>query len=437
MKSNRFPVVLAVAVALMAIVALSSFAHAAMYTTTIGGDTFTIVEADPFKSGDTAGNTVRAVSPGTPWASTSTSNSDGLWRERAIVAFTTGYESNGGATDRTYELGSGDRTNGPELATSVSGLAPTPFGYDVYSVYITRNDSPNAGVLSDLNAPATTLHHRTNREYTLNAGSGVWDVALSLLGTTDGGNTSFTINTKGTSSVERNDYIGVAYKPSSTPPAGARVQFKQSASANDQAGWTQIVGGAPPLSDTISGGEFDGLVVTGNGTHVRSHTHDTDYRIVNHSDGHLDSLLSGGILTNATDSNITLELAGLADGEYAITTYHHTPYSRTNGAEFDVLLTDAVVTDSLIHDNVSMSYGDTVTTAELAALVTEFEVSGGSTTTLTFVPGAGFDGGGGDHLNINGFELRSTAVIPEPPTFALAALGLLGLGFFGRWRRRR
>jgi len=219
------------------------------------------------------------------------------------------------------------------------------------------------------------------------------------------------------------------------PPAeGLQVQFKQSASAMDQAGWTQITGGSPPLTATISGGEFDGVGISGNGTHVRSHPHDANYVLVNHTDGYLDSLLSGGVLTNDSGSNITLTLTGLADGEYSITTYHHTPWLLGDESDFDVLLTDATVTNSLIHDDVPLSYGKTVTTAGLAALVTDFAVSGGSTTTLVFAPASGFDGR--DHLNLNGFELRSAAIIPEPSSFILAALGLLGLGWYG-WRRRQ
>ena len=234
-----------------------------------------------------------------------------------------------------------------------------------------------------------------------------------------------------------------AYQLREIPPlpsaAGAlQVQFKQSASAIDQAGWTQITGGSPPLAATISGGEFNGTDINAAGTHVRSHPHHSDYFLVNHTDGYLDSLLSGGILTNTSASDITLTLTGLADGKYSITTYHHTPYRRTNGAEFDVLLTDATVTDSLVHDDVPISYGKTVTTADLAALVTDFEVSGGSITTLTFSPKAGFDSGGGDHLNLNGFELRPVLAtdIPEPSTMALLGLAACGLGGCVKRRRR-
>ena len=54
----------------------------------------------------------------------------------------------------------------------------------------------------------------------------------------------------------------------------------------------------------------------------------------------------------------------------------------------------------------------------------------GSGFTLTMLNGGGADG----RSRINGFQIISN--VPEPSTLVLAALGLLGLVFCGRWRKR-
>jgi len=198
--------------------------------------------------------------------------------------------------------------------------------------------------------------------------------------------------------------------------APAQVQFKQSAGANGQAGWTTAVAGAPPVSGSITGGEFDGLTFSVGGTHVRSHPHHADYYLVNHTDGDLDNLLSGGVLSNNEGNDITLTLSGLADGNYMITTYHHTPYRRTDGFNFDLRLTDSIVTDSTIYDDIPISFGAAVNTATLATLVTLVTVNGGDTVTLVFDPQpAGMASQGGDHLNLNGFEIAVSVNDGTPP----------------------
>jgi len=201
---------------------------------------------------------------------------------------------------------------------------------------------------------------------------------------------------------------------SSVSAALLEVQFKERADAPDQTGWTQITGGSPPLSTTISGGDFDGVGISANSGYVRSHP-SADYSLVNHADGGLGNLLSGGVLTNNAATNVSLQLTGLADGTYYVRTYHHTPYNPTDGLSFDLLLTDATVTNSLIHNDVPISFGPMVTTAGLARLDTVFTVSGGSTTTLTFDPEAGGFNDGPDHLNINGFQLSDEGFPPPPP----------------------
>lgn len=71
---------------------------------------------------------------------------------------------------------------------------------------------------------------------------------------------------------------------------------------------------------------------------------------------------------------------------------------------------------------------DSRTPTEITTLTFNF-VSDGSDVVI------GMDMPGGRHLPFNGFAL-SAAPISEPSAFTLAAMGLLGLGWFGRRRRR-
>ena len=219
-------------------------------------------------------------------------------------------------------------------------------------------------------------------------------------------------------------------------PASAatlQIQYQQTAASLDQSGWTTVTGNSSnpaTLATTIIGGDFVGVTITAVGTHVRSS--DAGYLVVDHTDGDLDHLLSGSILTVSDTDNVTLTLANLADGDYSITTYHHATFDHVsqNSFDFDVLLTDSVVTNSKIHDNVSSGYGASVTTATLASYVTAFTVSGGGTVTLTFDSSANIDN---DQLALNGFELTA---VPEPFSLSILLIGAVGL-IAARRRRRR
>ncbi|MCO6046946.1 LamG domain-containing protein [Aeoliella sp. ICT_H6.2] len=180
----------------------------------------TMVEADPFKDGDTPGNTLRAVSPGDFWATNTGTTSDNLWNERAYAAFNTGYPSLAGATDRTFEVSGADRTNAPEVQMTVNGLAPAK--YEVFLVHTLRidGDPANAGVVAALNdtvASGGTNYGNNNVTELLEGSAGAWGTAFSSLGVTDSGATEFTMNVAGTTAFGRGHIVGAAYRVSTTP----------------------------------------------------------------------------------------------------------------------------------------------------------------------------------------------------------------------------
>lgn len=182
--------------------------QAATFTLDVDGiGLLTIVESDPFKDGDTPGNTVGVDASGSAWASTSTSNTDGLWRERA---FPTGYAAlHASATDRVYEVASTDKGTAPEVVTTVSGLPSA--SYEVYLLHVYRNDgsSDASRTLADLASPPTILCGESNQAASLSE-VGVWGTALTYLGIAEGDTISVYID--GTTNGNRNDFHGIAYK---------------------------------------------------------------------------------------------------------------------------------------------------------------------------------------------------------------------------------
>jgi len=199
-----------------------------------------------------------------------------------------------------------------------------------------------------------------------------------------------------------------------------QVQTTTDNVSNDlQAGWDRVDGGDAATS--ISG-VVDGVTITVDAGFGRTHVNGSRYTDVDHTDGDLDNLLRGGRITNSAGTPVVLTLAGLADGDYSITTYHHATFDLSDGIlDFDVNLTDANGTDVLVHNDLAISHGTSVTTAALAAPVTAFTVSGGNDVSLTFT-GVTFTAS--DMLVLNGFELSSIPVAtPEPGTLGLFAIG--------------
>lgn len=202
--------------AMAAVIAVTTMGttSANTFNATIGSTDVTIVEVDPFKDGDTPGNTVRTDDSGTFWASTDASNSDGLWREREYSPFFTGYPDLAGATNRTYEIGNPDSSNAPALRTTVTGLASGL--YEVFEVYTTREDS-NAddgriqAVLNDDVLTNGVVYNWENRTDNMPNIQGVWTTSIVSLGLTPSDSTSFFVEAVGAPGF-RSHHFAVAYR---------------------------------------------------------------------------------------------------------------------------------------------------------------------------------------------------------------------------------
>jgi hypothetical protein len=223
MRSTSF--VLAAFVALAVVVPANAYMWSWTDTNTL--KTYTVVEADPFYSGGTAGNTVSIADPSLYWAALGEGNVDNKWVHRAAFAFN--FNVLGGAAaaapdvfevpkDTTAPYGA---LPGPDLRTTISGL---PLG--VYEVFVVETVRPTDANLDFVRADietATQTTPTTNRLYDANTfiltgyngsgGNSVFKLALAPLGQITGTGFSVLVG-KGTvpPMTDRSHYVGVAYR---------------------------------------------------------------------------------------------------------------------------------------------------------------------------------------------------------------------------------
>ncbi|NQT41149.1 MAG: PEP-CTERM sorting domain-containing protein [Planctomycetes bacterium] len=123
----------------------------------------------------------------------------------------------------------------------------------------------------------------------------------------------------------------------------------------------------------------------------------------------------------------TVSLDGLQpDTEYDLR-WHHFENGGAGSLNRLALYQDSAIPANLLFE--TSSYGSDTTN-----YFTDFSATSDGLGGLTLVTGP--HSGGRSIQMLNGFEVVATQAVPEPSTFALAALGLLGLGWFGQRRKR-
>jgi hypothetical protein len=141
----------------------------------------------------------------------------------------------------------------------------------------------------------------------------------------------------------------------------------------------------------------------------------------------LGDLAEDFIFNTEPDDEMTMTLAGLRRGAYAMTTYFHDRDFSTQG-EIDILVDDALGLDRLVADDLRQSWGASPDDVSSATFLLHF--NGTDPVTLYFREEAA-------SLNVAlaGFSLSQ--VVPEPGSLALLAVGALALLAGARPKRRR
>ncbi len=207
--------------------------------------------------------------------------------------------------------------------------------------------------------------------------------------------------------------------PTNTAPP-LKIDFGDSTNAGGGPGGTQS--GFQPFEHTgtslVTKPYATGMGVAGTvNVSVFGNTHWRDYAAATGIFASQSALLADGLLCNAS-CTVSLTFDGLVDGDYRLTTYHHTtqfgPSARPPATPFDVYVSDAdganrtVVTGAIMSDNAS---------AALVSQTFDFTNRGGASAIVDFVRGPS-NGGTDDHFALPGFMLE---LLPQPAVGELVA----------------
>jgi hypothetical protein len=198
--------------------------------------TFTVIEADGFNAGGTAGNTVQIADPATEFSNVGGVQNFWHWRDFA------GMNLKGTGNPGDVDLLETTPARTPQdLRTTISGLPAN--SYEVYLVTLHNTDGTAVGVLADLESASVTIP-TTLRLGLLNGiqtgtlVNGVWSVDLVPLGQVTG--TGFNLLVGSSPDVVRGDYIGVAY----VPAGAARIYASPTAQTVFASGSVSLAGAA-------------------------------------------------------------------------------------------------------------------------------------------------------------------------------------------------
>lgn len=198
-------------------------------TVSVGG--FTVVEADEFNVGGSAGNTVfdgGAPATGTTTRTQGSFSDAATWKYRTESQWSSSGTFSGAYS--SYGNGGGAANTALTLTTTVTGLASDT--YDVFAVYISRNDGvTDGGVAAALSGNSLVDYADVSgasggaTAISLGVSSGEWEAFAVKVGTVTG--TGFAVDagvlssTDSGSGIQRNTYVGVAYQAVPEPSSAA------------------------------------------------------------------------------------------------------------------------------------------------------------------------------------------------------------------------
>lgn len=141
-------------------------------------------------------------------------------------------------------------------------------------------------------------------------------------------------------------------------------------------------------------------------------------------------VLRDSIFADAS-GEIAVTLSGLPAGTHTVTSFHYDPQVSLDNQIFDILVDDALGAGQLKVDNAFFILFNQFN-ANHGRYTYQVTSNGIDDVVLTVRP----DGGGG-RTRFNGLQIESNLIVPEPSTYLLFAVGILGIIGMGYRQRKK